>query len=282
MDFFNKVFSKEFAFTVKEKTEKAHHFMATNVFFKHVLLAFLIVFVSLWLSMFVLDIYTHHDEAIHVPDFKGKTVREAERLAEKHDLQVQVVDSIFSSEGVKGSVLEQNPPAFFTVKRNRTIFLTIKTLGEKMVKVPGVTHLSRTEAQIEIERSGLTVGHINYVSSQYADLVLYQKFKGKDVAEGSILPVNSEIDLVVGKGGATGDAEVPNVIGLGYDEAASELRSSSFTIGTVVFDRSVQTSADSSRAQIWKQYPEANDPSVQAGSKVDLWLTNDKSKVKEY
>lgn len=280
MDFFKKVFSKEFALTVKEKTEKAHHFMATNVFFKHFLLALLIVIVSIWLSMFMLDVYTHHDEAIHVPDFKGKTVSEAERLAEKHDLRVQVIDSIFSAEGEKGAVLEQTPPAFFTVKRNRTIFLTIKTMGEKMVRVPGVTHLSRTEAQIEIERSGLSVGKIDYISSQYADLVVYQRYKGKDIAEGTSLPVSSSIDLVVGKGGATGEFDVPNLLGLEYSEAASELRAMSFTLGSVVFDHSVQTSLDSSKAQVWKQNPAANEASPY-GSKVDIWLTRDKSKLND-
>jgi beta-lactam-binding protein with PASTA domain len=109
-------------------------------------------------------------------------------------------------------------------------------------------------------------------------LVEYQKYKGKDISEGSILPVNSEIDLVVGKGGAESDAEVPNVIGMSYEEAASALRTSSFGLGFVVFDRSVQTASDSSRAQVWKQNPESTDLSIKSGSKVDIWLSNDKTK----
>ena len=92
---------------------------------KRIVLAIVIVIALAWITLIVLDHYTHHGESVTVPDLQGLYVEEARSLLENYDLYVQVIDSVYMKEKALGTIVEQIPPANSSVKKNRSIYLIL-------------------------------------------------------------------------------------------------------------------------------------------------------------
>ena len=56
-----------------------------------------------------LDIYTRHGEAVIVPDVKGMSVSEAEKMFRNHGLTCVVSDSSYVKNKPSGIILDLNP-----------------------------------------------------------------------------------------------------------------------------------------------------------------------------
>ncbi|HMC97234.1 MAG TPA: PASTA domain-containing protein, partial [Flavobacteriales bacterium] len=53
--------------------------------------------------------YTRHNVTVRVPDLQGLSFEEAQAMLEKRDLFALVVDSVYTDELPKGSVVDQHP-----------------------------------------------------------------------------------------------------------------------------------------------------------------------------
>jgi len=139
------------------------HFLFSKLFLKS-LLKVLGIFLAIVLLIFTwLRIYTRHSQGISVPDFFGMTIEQVDKITKDKKLRSMVVDSVYITSAKKGSILDQNPPPGFKVKKNRTIFLTINAFNPEKVMVPNVTGTSLREAKAVLEMRGLVVGRILYV-----------------------------------------------------------------------------------------------------------------------
>jgi len=266
----------------KEIIEKVK-FYATQTFLKHVLIALGALILLVSFTFLSLNIYTDHGDELSVPNFEGLKLSEVEELIDDNDLKYEITDSVFYNDRVRGTIVEQNPPANFKVKKERTIFLTINAFTKQMVKVPNVTNVSLVQAKSDLETEGLLVGNLNYVPDIATNYVLMQKFKGKMIEPGTIVEKGSRIDLTLGKGIDDEDATyVPKLFELTKNQAIIKATDAYLNIGSIVYDRSVKTLKDSLAAKVWKQNPEAsrNFP-VRLGSSVNIWLTVDKNKLKQ-
>jgi beta-lactam-binding protein with PASTA domain len=86
-----------------------------------------------------------------------------------------------------------------------------------------------------------------------------------------MVPQGSRIDLVIGDGLGNTEFNVPDVVGLTYDEASSMLNGSGLTI-TAIWEGDI---ADSAMAIVYVQYPsainEVNAPNrIKQGDVVDI------------
>ena len=125
---------------------------------------------------------------------------EAYKLARKKGLHIQVIDSIYEGIGDPGTIVDQTPPPNFNIKKGRTIFVTIKAFSPKMVTVPNLTEISLTQANFELQRIGLDLGHIIYQpSANFDNLVLAMLYNGDTLRPGTELPAGTKIDLIVAK-----------------------------------------------------------------------------------
>ena len=120
-----------------------------------------------------------HNLLFSVPNFKGLSEGDAERLADKNDLRYQIVDSLYMLVAVPGTVIEQYPTAGYKVKENRTIYITLASREAEKVIVPKVVDVSLREAENRLENAGLRLGQVTYKPSEFIDLVLEQLYKGK-------------------------------------------------------------------------------------------------------
>lgn len=236
-----------------------------NLFWAIILVIFVIIIVS-----FYLKAYTHHSQKIFTPSFKGLTVSQAKDLATEKNIKVLVIDSVYDAYGEPGTVIEQTPKTNFMIKDGRTIFLTIKAINKRMVKMPNLGSVSLIQARSEIESVGLKIGRIKYIPSQYNDMIVEQQVNGVPIEAGKEIPEGTEIDLVVGQAGGT-EAVVPDLENLTLDEANFKAAEYSLNIGNVNYDSNIITSRDSALATVYKQ--SINKGSVvNYGSNIEIWL----------
>ena len=253
-------------------------FIITKAFLKHLGLSIIIVGGLLFGVFQSLNVVTHHGEGLSVPDFTGKTLSEAIQAARQSDLRIEVNDSVYNAPGKKGTIIAQNPPPDFKVKRGRTIHVQIKTFNPERINMPDFTGVSLIQAKADIETYGLKIGKLQYVPDIATNNVLEQMYKGRAIAPGTLIEKNSRIDLVLGMGESNEATIVPDLLGLTRSDAVQKATDNSLNIGALVFDESVKTVEDSTLAVVWKQTPIKNYQTTM-GSVIDLWLTMDAEKL---
>ncbi|WP_373138289.1 PASTA domain-containing protein [Bacteroides uniformis] len=174
-----------------------------NRFFWANILAMAVVVVGLLFGVLKgLDIYTHHGEAVIVPDVKGMGVEEAEKMFRNRGLVCIVSDSSYVKTLPAGCILEYNPAAGQKVKEGRTIYLTINTIEVPLHIVPDVAdNSSLRQAEARILASGFKLAEIQYIPGE-KDWVYGVKYKGRQLSIGEKVPAGAVLTLMVGDGGA--------------------------------------------------------------------------------
>ncbi|MDX9918875.1 MAG: PASTA domain-containing protein [Paludibacter sp.] len=241
---------------------------------KRILLAITIFVALAWITLLIVDQYTRHGEFEVVPDLRGMYVEEAQLLLSNHDLYPQVIDSVYVRNKKLGTIIEQTPVPNSTVKKNRPIYIIINSRQVRKIPVPDVTDVSFRQADAMLKAIGLNVSGVDYKPSEYKDLVIDIKYRGRSIEPGMRIPENSYLTLVVGSGVGDEIVSVPSLKGLTLDEARTETISASVIIGAIQYD--VQPNGDEKNYFIYRQRPSAGH-SIDAGSRVDVWLSKDKS-----
>jgi len=73
---------------------------------------------------------------------------------------------------------------------------------------------------------------------------------------------------------------LPRVIGMSLAEARNLLHDASLNLGRYSFDETIIDNADSLSARVYSQYPNPMGvTSISFGSRVDLWLTLNESRI---
>jgi beta-lactam-binding protein with PASTA domain len=251
-------------------------FLLSKKFFSHLGIAIgvgiiLILAVLLWLR-----IYTHHGQAITVPDLTALTTDEVGDVTTSRHLRYEVIDSVFSNELPRGTVLKQNPKANSRVKKDRKIFLTMNAVNPEMVSMPALVGLSNRQSRLALQNAGLILGDISYQPDYARNNVLQQMHNGSVINEGTEITKGTVIDLVLGMGPSSETTRIPDLIGVGLEAATDMIADYYLNIGAITYDESMENAEDSSAAFIWRQYPEFEEFSrLNMGMEVDIWLSID-------
>jgi len=251
-NFFKTIFSKKFL-------------IQYGIAVLFLIIVFSITFLSLRIS-------TNHGEAFSVPDFTGLTVIQAIEKGDDLNLRIEVIDSVYNGPGKRGTIIDQNPPPDFKVKSNRKIFITIKSVSAKIIKMPDFIHTTLVQAKADIETYGLRIGKITYEPSIYDNVVLEQKYRDMPIPAGTNIPQGAEIELVLGRSEDMGRTITPDLYGLTLEEAELEAAEFMMNIGIVLYDETVISYNDSIDARVLNQRPEAN-ISSQPGNEIDIELS---------
>lgn len=249
-------------------------FILSKIFRKHVLAAILLTFVLLWLTMVLLSFYTHKGESLSIPDFSGMTLTEAKLASKSMHLRFEVEDSVYKANKKAGTILMQNPGAGHKIKSGRLIYLTMASAVPGQEEVPKLTDISLRQARVLLESKGFIVGRVDFISSEFNDLVLDQKHNGATIQPGSRLDSGSTIDLVVGQNIGSNETLIPDFTGMTLTEATDQLHLRMLEPGTIQYDNTVTSSADSMAAIVVSQFPPADSTTVvPAGSLINLNLS---------
>jgi len=259
---------------------KLIHFLSSKDFLKHLIIAVIVAVVIVSTTFIALNIYTQHGDSFPVPDFKGKTIEEAEKIAENNQLELEVTDSVYEDDQPKSSIVKQNPKSGFHVKEGRKVFLTKNASNPEKVKMPNVVGVSHRQAKNTLNNSGLKIGKLQHVPDIAVNNVLKQKVNGEEIDPGKMIPKGTKVDLVLGKGLSNKRVQIPDLRNYKLEKAENKILQAAMNIGATKYDESVESGEDSSEARVWKQYPPyKKNRKARLGSYIDIWLTTDSTKL---
>ncbi len=251
----------------------------STILWKHIFIQISIVILILVSLYFGLSFYTYHGEIIETPDFTGLTMEQAQQTASAYDLKIVLLDSVHHTDKPKGTVVSQTPLPKHKIKPQRTIYLIINGLENEKIFMPDLRGISVRQAYADADLFGLKIGKLTYVPD-ISTTVIEQYYQGMPIKPQTKIPRGAVIDLVIGKGEQNQKTTVVCLIGKTIEEAKNLLSASSLNLGTIVADKTISNSIDSSNALIWKQSPSCkSQSSIPLGSYIDIWITLDKDLV---
>lgn len=259
-------------------------FLFSKAFVINLIVALALVAVGLYFTMNYLNEYTLHGFSIEVPNCEGMLFEDADSLVSQNDFTAVISDSVYL-EGKKGGVvIEQDPLAGKEVKQGRKIYMTITAMRPPQIAMPNLVDMSLRQAMSLMETYGLTVGELSYAPDPCTNCVLAQMEGDEEIEEGEKINKGAKINLVLGQGLSKELTPIPYLIGINYEMAANVLKTHSLNSGNPNYDETVATAEDSIRAEkearVFKQIPAySEEPSIQMGSTVDLYLTLDTNKI---
>lgn len=218
---------------------------------------------------------TNHGEEYIVPNTLGRDVPSVIRELEHLGFDVDV-DSTFDLKKKPLTVLAQRPDTGSTVKRGRTIFLTVNKAKAPFTSMPNLTGLSYNSALMVLKSNKLLLGDTSYVPDIANGAILEQKYKGQPIRVGDMVPQGAKIDLVIGDGLSNVMIDVPDVVGeIPY--AAMAILSSRGIVVDVSWDSDIRTEEDSLSAVVYQQSPSAvnhlNEVNqIREGDRVGIWI----------
>lgn len=253
-------------------------FLTSKTFFANMALALLFFVLIIWGVQAWLKATTNHGEQIIVPELYRLTLDEAESLLNDRGLNYKVIDSAeFNPKIPLGAVMEQYPKAGNAVKSERQILLTINPFTVRKIEVPNIIDKTLRRAVYDLESKGFEIGELIYKPDIAKDVILGMLHEEQEIQPGEKFIKGTTIDLIIGSGLGNERIPVPYLKGLTLEKAETKLLSNSLNIGLVLFDEDIQ---DSLTAKVYKQSPNpSRDPRLRLGTTVDIWLTNDSTKV---
>ena len=145
---------------------------------------------------------TNHGEEYELPDFTGLNAEQLETFDEQeniYDYTFIINDSVFVPEKKGGTVLSQDPAAGSKVKKGRKIYLSIVAFSMPKVEMPNLVNLSLRQAENMLLSNDLKLGQPIFKASRYNNAVLEQRYNGKIIEAGTLIPYKSSITLIVGR-----------------------------------------------------------------------------------
>lgn len=241
---------------------------------KNVLIAIGILLLLGWITLFIVDKYTRHNVVETVPEVRGMTIDEAINTLKDNHLRIEIIDSLFVKNKQLGSVLEQTPIPGSKIKPNRPVYIVINSLQVRKIPLPDILETSYRQATASLQSVGMSVQKIEYIDSEYKNLVLSIKYNGNTIRPGTRIPDGSAVVLVVGRGLSDVQSGIPSLKGMTLDQATDVLAAAGFVIGSSEVDPHAQGNA--TNFIIYQQRPSAGRNFPQ-GSHVDVWLTSDRT-----
>lgn len=219
-----------------------------------------------------LSVITRHGEETKVPMVVDRDIRMAVSTLESMGFDVDI-DSAYDPKKKPYVILSQIPEMNSVVKTGRTVFLTINKAEPPLTPMPNVLNLSFRSAEMILKSNKLILGDTTYKPDIASGAILEQLYKGQPVRPGMMIPQGSRIDLVIGDGLGNTQFNVPDVIGLTYNEAVSMLSGNGLTI-TAIWEGDI---TDSSSAVVYDQSPKSENEvggrsRIKEGDVVDIHI----------
>jgi|SRR5690554_847003 len=264
--------------------KKLGNFFISRKFILNLVLFGLVWVLIIWAGKSYFDSYTKYGKTIEVPNLLNNNVKDIPVLIGDKDIKYEILDSIYNPDLVEGTIVYQNPmptdSSGMKVKSDRVIRVRVSKRS-RLVQVPIVVSKSHRFAEAVLMTKGLRTKVEYEPSNEDQGSVMAQKYKGKDITSGQQVPINSVIELTVGKRTQGAMVGIPNLKGLTINEAKARfLGSSSLRLYPVY--SGCETRKDSLNARVVRQTPVASDSSlIPEGSTITVFLSTDEGALTE-
>ena len=165
------------------------------------LLAMAIVLVLLVVgAKFGIDMYTHHGEAILIPDIRHKSYADAKQILANEGLLIEVTDTGYVRTLPADCILEQSPQPGDKVKSGHVIYVIVNSGNTPTITLPDIIDNSSVrEAIAKLTAMGFKVGPPQYIVGE-REWVYGATVNGRHVSAGDRIPVGAVVVLQVGNG----------------------------------------------------------------------------------
>jgi len=173
------------------------------------LMLLLSVFIVLFISN-IIGFFTSHGKEYDIPDLTGFDAEQLERYKEDSndfDFVLVINDSVFVPDKKGGTVLSQDPQPGSKAKKGRKIYLSIVAWDSPKIEMPNLVDLSLRQAENLLISNDLLLGQVIYKASKFPNAVLEQRYNGRIVEAGMLVPYRAKITLIVGKESLEADDE---------------------------------------------------------------------------
>ena len=144
--------------------------------------------------------YTHHGEAVLVPNLTGVELKDAIEQLEKEGLFVVANDTGYVKQMPADAILTQTPGAGTNVKKGRTIYVTINSKSSPMLAIPDlIENSSYREAQARLTAMGFVLTEPKRVEGE-GDWVYGIMAGGRSLQTGDRIHSGTMLTLVIGNG----------------------------------------------------------------------------------
>lgn len=149
---------------------------------------------------FAVDIYTHHGEAVTIPNLTHQKFENAEEVLSQLGLNIVVSDTGYIKTLPPGCILEQYPAPGERVKPGRTVFVTINATQTPTISLPDVIdNCSLREAMAKLTAMGFKLNPPQFIPGE-KDWVYGIIVNGKHVVYGDRIPVDARLTIQAGNG----------------------------------------------------------------------------------
>lgn len=149
---------------------------------------------------FGLDIYTHHGEAITLPDVKHKSFSDAQYILENMGMEVIVSDTGYVRNLPPDCILEQSPEAGTKVKSGHIIYLIVNAEHSPTITLPDVIdNSSLREAMAKLTAMGFKLAQPQYIPGE-KDWVYGILVRGRHVTAGDKISIDDALVIQAGNG----------------------------------------------------------------------------------
>ncbi len=258
-------------------------FLKSKVFFKHLgyilgFFALIIILLFLWLR-----IYTHHGQAIELPDYTNQPLDAAIRDADAKNFIIVVDDSIHMVGKSGGIILDQNPKPMTKVKERRKIYVTISKSNPDRIKLKdlpqlyGRNYLSKKK-ELELRQIRSVIKGYKFDLGE-PDYIMEAYYRGRLIvsSEGELKNIEIEkggtIEFILSKKSG-GSVNIPDLYCKSVEEALFILESANLKIGTVQKDGEI--SAEMEGYVIGQHPPYHPDSTIVFDTPVDLIISENR------
>ncbi len=244
-------------------------FLKSKVFLKNLLLIVASFVVLIFIVSFILKIYTRHGQEYEVPNIVGSNFKDIESSEKLKHFQIEVIDSIHKDGVVAGTILNQDPTGGAMVKDGRKIYITISSYSGEMIRMPLCKDKSLSSAVSTLIDAGLRVGTIMYRDGEINNIVVAQRYQGKNINVGSDIMSGERVDLIVEVTSTTQQVTIPNIVGKTEAEAEVMLWKAGLNVGRKI----TQGKDNGGQNRVVSFSPSTN--SVMIGTAINLTLMDD-------
>ncbi len=165
------------------------------------LLAMAVVVILLFLGVkYSLEYYTHHGEAIIVPDVKGKSYVKARQMLSEEELIIVVSDSGYNKSMPSDCVLAQTPAEMCIRDSAHTVYVTVNSPSSPTFAIPDIVdNSSQREAEAKLMAMGFRLLPAQTVTGE-KEWVYGIICRGRRVSNGDRIPIDYPLTLLVGNG----------------------------------------------------------------------------------
>ncbi len=208
-------------------------YIFTNPLFYYITggLVLFAILMAVLLNFVIMPNYTNFNEGVTVPDVTKISLEEAEELLEQYGLRHEVLDRRANAVYPANYIIDQAPSPLQIVKPNRKVYLTVNTEIRPTAVVPNVVDMSLTNARIQIENYGFTVGSTIYETARFRNTIIRQSLTpGDTVDRGAV------INLVVSDGLGGRVVDVPDIVGNTLIEAQQKIRRAGLRVEDIRYE----------------------------------------------